>query len=214
MASKLFSKASPSLVHSIPTRLPFRLSLFSTSTSNAVLPEVVLYQYAICPFCNIAKAVMNYASVDYKTIEVNPLTKAEIKWSKDYKKVPIATMDSEQLNGSDTIVQKIMEHPAVAENLEQKLKETSKQDFVESTESQKWVEFAREDLASLLYPNICSTWNDSYQAFSYVKDVDTFSAFQKVAIRNVGSLAMYFAASKIKRKLRGVTCLMSTLPRS
>lgn len=169
---------------------------FSAEAANAA-PSVVLYQYAICPFCNIAKAVMSFASVEYEAIEVNPLTKAEIKWSKDYNKVPIATLDGEQLNGSETIAEKIFGHDAIAANL-------NKQTFMDTKESKMWVEFAREDLASLLYPNICSTWNDSYDAFSYVKDVETFSSIQKFAIQNLGSLAMYFAASKIKQK-RNIT---------
>lgn len=35
----------------------------------------------------------------YKVVEVNPLSKKEIKWS-DYKKVPILMVDGEQLNDS------------------------------------------------------------------------------------------------------------------
>ena len=143
---------------------------------------------------------MSYTSVEYKTIEVNPLTKAELKdFSKDYRKVPIATLDGEQLNGSDLIVEKLLEHPAVASNLKAKLQKTSLEQFSKADDSKKWLDFARDDLAALLYPNICRTWGDSYQAFTYVNDA-SFSPFQKFAIQNVGSLAMYFAASKIKRK--------------
>jgi microsomal prostaglandin-E synthase 2 len=43
-------------------------------------PQILLYQYAICPFCNKTKALLEYAGVDYRAIEVNPLTKSEIKW--------------------------------------------------------------------------------------------------------------------------------------
>jgi len=172
----------------------------TATTTNAANPSVVLYQYAICPFCNIAKAVLSYTSVDYKAIEVNPLTKAELKqFSKDYRKVPIATIDDEQVNGSDQIVEKLLQHPAVAVQLQQKLQ--NPEQFVQNDESSKWVTFARDDLASLLYPNICRTWSDSYNAFGYVQKVETFSALQKFAIQNLGSLAMYFAASKIKRTL-------------
>jgi microsomal prostaglandin-E synthase 2 len=174
-------------------------SVTRINPAEAIPPEVVLYQYAICPFCNIGKAALNFASVNFKTVEVNPLTKAEIKFSKDYRKVPIATLDGEQVNGSEKIIKKCLEHPAVASNLQKKLNNNlSTEAFLESEESRKWVEFAREELASLLYPNICSTWNDSYIAFDYVHKVDTFSAFQKFSIQNAGSLAMYFAASKIK----------------
>ncbi|XP_010274064.1 PREDICTED: prostaglandin E synthase 2-like isoform X3 [Nelumbo nucifera] len=58
--------------------------------------EVVLYQYEACPFCNKVKAFLDYHHIPYKVVEVNPLSKKEIKWS-DYKKVPILTVDGEQL---------------------------------------------------------------------------------------------------------------------
>jgi hypothetical protein len=60
---------------------------FSTAAASAAPslqvqadPSVTLYQYQICPFCNTAKAVLAYANVPYETVEVNPLTKAELKW--------------------------------------------------------------------------------------------------------------------------------------
>lgn len=115
------------------------------------------------------------------------------------------TMDGEQVNGSEEIVAKILKEPSVASFLEKKLQKVTPEEFMESPESKKWIAFAKDDLASLLYPYICRTWNDSYKAFEYVKDVDTFSSFQKAAIQNVGSLAMYFAASKIKRKFHSLT---------
>jgi hypothetical protein len=121
-------------------------------------------------------------------------------------------IDGEQVNGSDSIVNKLVLHPYVISNLQGKLQESSTctDTFMHSEEAKKWEHFAREDLASLLYPNICRTWGDSYRAFSYVKNVDTFSSFQKFAIQNVGSLAMYYAASKIKRKYRALIALATT----
>lgn len=41
-------------------------------------------------------AFLDYYDVPYKVVEVNPLSKKEIKWS-DYKKVPILMVDGEQL---------------------------------------------------------------------------------------------------------------------
>jgi hypothetical protein len=48
-------------------------------SSNDSAPSIKLYQYHICPFCNITKSAMQYAKLDYETVEVNPLTKAELK---------------------------------------------------------------------------------------------------------------------------------------
>lgn len=41
-------------------------------------------------------AFLDYYDIKYKVVEVNPMNKKEIKWS-DYKKVPIVTVDGEQL---------------------------------------------------------------------------------------------------------------------
>jgi len=39
-------------------------------------------------------AFMDYYDIPYKVVEVNPISKKEIKWSK-YKKVPILTGDGQ-----------------------------------------------------------------------------------------------------------------------
>lgn len=109
-------------------------------------------------------------------------------------------VDKQQKNGSMDIVNSILQHPTIKTHLETRLKNQTTTEFMDSSVSKKWIDFAKDDLASLLYPNICRTWSDSYNAFAYVKQVDTFSPFQKAAIQNIGSLAMYFAASKIKCK--------------
>lgn len=41
-------------------------------------------------------AFLDYHDIPYRVVEVNPLSKKEIKWS-DYKKVPILVVDGEQL---------------------------------------------------------------------------------------------------------------------
>ncbi|GAB2292203.1 hypothetical protein Dimus_026453 [Dionaea muscipula] len=66
--------------------------------------DVVLYQYEACPFCNKVKAFLDYYNIPYKVVEVNPISKKEIKWS-DYKKVPILIVDGEQLvNSSGSVL--------------------------------------------------------------------------------------------------------------
>jgi glutaredoxin len=68
-----------------------------------------LYQYAICPWCNKAKAVLHYCKVPYHEVEVHPLFKSELSWSQ-YKKVPVMMLaDGEQINGSSEIVDAVWE---------------------------------------------------------------------------------------------------------
>jgi microsomal prostaglandin-E synthase 2 len=178
---------------------------FFAANAQADVPSVKLYQYAICPFCNQAKAILSYTGIDYHVVEVNPLTKAELKpWSGDYKKVPIAIIDDKQVNGSDEIVSALLNDARVVASLESKWSDMTLDEFKSSPSAEKWTAFAKDDLAALLYPNICRTLGDSFAAFGYVKDVPTFSTFDKLSIRGLGSLAMYLAASKIKSK-RGIT---------
>lgn len=147
---------------------------------------------------------MGYAGIEPTVIEVNPLNKAELPKG-DYRKVPIALIDGEQVNGSDAIVNSLLQNPQVKETILSK--STSLKDWDEfTTASSSWVTFANDDLAALLYPNICSSIGDSYTAFGYVRNVDSFSALQKLSIRGIGSLAMYMAASRIKGTFRAVLC--------
>ena len=44
----------------------------------------------------VLPAFLDYYDIPYKVVEVNPISKKEIKWS-DYKKVPILMVDGEQL---------------------------------------------------------------------------------------------------------------------
>lgn len=129
-------------------------SVAPNSSTHQHDPSVLtLYQYAICPYCNIAKAMLHYGRLPYQAVEVNPLTKAELKdFSKDYRKVPIMTVGTstdatEQLNGSEVIVDHVLKQFATTTTT------STIRDFDSTSESAtKWTEFARDDLAPLLYP--------------------------------------------------------------
>lgn len=70
---------------------------------------VTLFQYEVCPWCNKVRAVLDYHNVPYRAVEVHPLMKSEIKFSKDYKKVPIMiTATGEQINDSNEIIQHVI----------------------------------------------------------------------------------------------------------
>ena len=190
----------------------------STSTTSSIntnpgqVPNITLYQYAICPFCHKVKALLSYVGIQPRNIiEVNPLTKSELPKG-DYRKVPIAIVDEGQVNGSDDIVRALLDHKYVESALNSRWKGgessgSSSQEkamtmdsFRSGENSTKWADFASNDLAGLMYPNICRTLSDSYAAFGYVDNVTTFTPIQKGMIKGIGTLAMYMAASKIKKK--------------
>jgi microsomal prostaglandin-E synthase 2 len=168
---------------------------------------IKLYQYKICPFSNIAKVVLTYQQVPYQSIEVNPLTKAELKFSKSYRKVPIAQQGQRQWNGTEEILDHFAAVPSSSsssfvggDNSKSINNNNDNNDFATGSSSRQWQDFARNKLAPLLYPNLCDTLSNSFRAFDYVHQEPNFSTLQRYSIQYLGALAMYMAASKIKKK--------------
>ena len=64
-------------------RAPAFSRVFSSTAAAAKL-DVKLYQYEICPFCCKVKAYLDWKGIPYNTKDVNPLSKAEIKFSPQY----------------------------------------------------------------------------------------------------------------------------------
>ena len=59
-----------------------------------------LFGYAICPFCHAVRSAARYTKTPLALTEVNPLTKAEIKFSETHKKVPIAVLTTGRSSSS------------------------------------------------------------------------------------------------------------------
>eukprot|EP00968_Pinguiococcus_pyrenoidosus_P024014 scaffold4195_cov250-Pinguiococcus_pyrenoidosus.AAC.6 len=182
--------------------------------------DIVIYQYAICPFCNKVKALLDFYDVAYHVTEVNPLTKKQISHVKDYRKVPIASIGGELVTDSPRIVEAIEAQITAAAG--------KKDANFFSEDAQAWTTFADKELAVLLFPNMTRSFNESYQAFSYVNAVPTFSYFlmmttnsgafvgsgelilsppsgsehavDKVSNLALGSTAMWLAQGKLKKK--------------
>ena len=47
-----------------------------------------------------------YPQISYRTVEVSPLTKGELKWGQ-FKKVPVAVLDGEPLGDSSAIISRL-----------------------------------------------------------------------------------------------------------
>nr|XP_043638152.1 prostaglandin E synthase 2-like [Erigeron canadensis] len=153
--------------------------------------EVVLYQYESCPFCNKVKAFLDYYDVPYKVVEVNPLSKKEIKWS-DYKKVPILMVDGEPLQDSSAIIDQMR-------NKISPVKSTSpaSDDDNEETKWRRWVD---DHLVHMLSPNIYRNTSEALESFDYITSNGNFSYTEKYTVKYAGAAAMYFVSKKLKKK--------------
>lgn len=69
-----------------------------TSSARSSLPKLTLYQYRTCPFCCKARAYLDYTGISYDVVEVNPVSKKEMKFS-EYRNVPfVVSSDGTQVS--------------------------------------------------------------------------------------------------------------------
>lgn len=173
----------------------FAASSFTTAvakerpSSEFIPKDLVLYQYEACPFCNKVKAFLDYHDLPYKIVEVNPLSKKEIKWS-DYKKVPILMVDGKQLNDSSAIIDKldIQIHPSKGRLP------------TDTEEEEKWRRWVDEHLVHVLSPNIYRSASEALESFDYITTHGNFTTLERWTGKYVGAAAMYFVSKKLKKK--------------
>ncbi|XP_019156760.1 PREDICTED: prostaglandin E synthase 2-like [Ipomoea nil] len=152
--------------------------------------DVVLYQYEACPFCNKVKAFLDYCDIPYKIVEVNPISKNEIKWS-DYKKVPILMVDGEQLVDSSDIIDK----------LSQKVRPvTIAKPTLDAEEENKWRKWVDNHLVHVLSPNIYRSASEALESFDYITSKGKFTFYERTLAKYAGATAMYFISKKLKKK--------------
>ncbi|KAL9448983.1 hypothetical protein AB3S75_011008 [Citrus x aurantiifolia] len=175
-----FSAAAPSLAQDAKPQA-------KEQPRSQKFSDVVLYQYEACPFCNKVKAFLDYYRIPYKVVEVNPISKKEIKWS-DYKKVPILKVDGEQMVDSSDIMDKLFQRIH--------LDNASSQ----SDEEKKWRAWVDNHLVHVLSPNIYRTTSEALESFDYITTQGNFSFTEKLAAKYAGAAAMYFVSKKLKKR--------------
>jgi microsomal prostaglandin-E synthase 2 len=136
------------------------------------------------------KAFLDYYDIPYKVVEVNPLSKKEIKWS-EYKKVPIVMVDGEQLNDSSAIIDML------GERILSKKKADSTSEEDEETKWRRWVD---NHLVHVLSPNIYRNTSEALESFDYITSNGNFSFMEKISVKYAGAAAMYFVSKKLKKK--------------
>ncbi|KAJ8771901.1 hypothetical protein K2173_027078 [Erythroxylum novogranatense] len=159
--------------------------------AELVPKDVVLYQYEACPFCNKVKAFLDYYDIKYKVVEVNPISKKEIKWS-DYKKVPILMVDGEQLIDSSVIIDKLS-NKVLSKKADD---DTSNAD----DEEKKWRRWVDNHLVHVLSPNIYRNTSEALESFDYITSNGNFSFTEKMTVKYAGAVAMYIVSKKLKKK--------------
>lgn len=90
---------------------------------------------------------------------MNPLTKKEIKFSEDYKKVPIVRIGNEVYKDSPVILKEL-----IYRIRREGIMSDDEHAVFCSPDAEKWAEWADKQLAVLLFPNLTRNFSESYQA--------------------------------------------------
>eukprot|EP00887_Chlorella_sp_A99_P000269 scaffold13.g269.t1 len=201
------------------------------STGLKGLPkEVIVYQYEVCPFCCKVKAFLDYhkargdrssaPAIPYRVVEVNPLTKAELKWS-EYKKVPVVVLDGEQVNDSSAIVSRL---EAELEASGRAGRAASGVDASSSggggggwfgrrrggaapppagasrQEEEMWRRWVDDWFVRVITVNIYRNAKEAWQTFDYIAEHGNFGWVQREAARVVGAGMMWVLSGRLKKK--------------
>lgn len=86
------TSSSYEIIEDIP-EFPVARSIRNSADNTKI--KFTLYQYQTCPFCCKARAFLDYFGLNYDVIEVNSVTRKQMRWSKSYKKVPVLVAEME-----------------------------------------------------------------------------------------------------------------------
>jgi len=164
-----------------------------SSVKNVRELDITLYQYQVCPFCCKVRAFLDYNKIPYKIVEVNPMLKTEVKFSKDYKKVPIVIVNGIQINDSSVIISALNE-------LLQKENNAGPVVAGANASEVKWRKWVDHKLLHTLPPNIYRNPQEALDAFEYISTMNNFSWHQKMFAKYAGGMVMWGISKKLKDK--------------
>ena len=175
----------------------------SSSSGGMPFQSVVLYQYDVCPFCNKVKAFLDYHNIPYDVVEVNPLTKTEIKqFEHEWKKVPVLVVDGKAMYNSRDIIEdmdaRVRKHSGLTKRW---FGEKSKKEKEKEEEWSKWVD---ERFVHVLTPNIYKTFREAMDSFDYITERGNFGFFERQSARITGAVSMYGISKMVLKKRHGI----------
>ncbi|CAD7704328.1 unnamed protein product, partial [Ostreobium quekettii] len=140
--------------------------------------------------------------IPYEVVEVNPLTKQELKWS-SFKKVPVVKLGEEKMNESNSIID------AMAEKVEEWKRENQKKSSwfggakvspASTEEEAKWRKWVDDRLMKIITANIYRSWGESWKTFDYITDHGNFNPATRQAARLFGTTLMWRVGKGMPKK--------------
>ncbi|KRZ76696.1 Epoxide hydrolase 1, partial [Trichinella papuae] len=175
-----------------------------------------LYQYQNCPFCCKVRSYLDYYGYSYELVEVNPITRKEIKFS-EYKKVPILVCgkdDPVQINDSSVIISFLQSYMLNPNADLHTILSAYPSSLIKGDD--KKMQLVSPNKYFLMIPEkqqhvnekILETMKESLKAFQWFSDVsdwrNTFHTWERLT-------AVYLGATVIMRKLVNTLLLLFSI---
>ncbi|ELW62007.1 Prostaglandin E synthase 2 [Tupaia chinensis] len=153
--------------------------------------QLTLYQYKTCPFCSKVRAFLDFHALPYQVVEVNPVRRAEIKFS-SYRKVPILVAQEGESSPLDEIITYYPPMKAVNDRgkevteycnkywlmLDEKEAQRAYGGKEARTEEMKWRQWADDWLVHPISPNVYRTPAEALASFDYIVHEGKFGAVE------------------------------------
>ena len=167
---------------------------------EALMDNVTLYQFELCPYCHKVKAAMEAKGIPFTKVEVNPMNKKELPPLPDGapRKVPVIRTNGDTICDSTNIVAYLEAHDSSGLRLTPSDPELQ----AKSALVERWV---NDDLSYVLPTVIYGTWGEALKAAQVVAKTSNFGFFQNAMVRAGGSLIMHQVAKRIVAKRSGGT---------
>ena len=157
---------------------------------------VILYQFELCPFCHKVKAALEVKGIAYRTVEVNPMTKAELPPLPEGspKKVPVIAWQDDVVFDSTDIMNYIEEQFGHHQSLSPPVGTDAR---LRSDEVEEWVD---AEFAMALPTVIYGTWGEALKAAQVTARTSNFGFLHNIGVRAGGPLIMHQVAKRILTK--------------
>ncbi|MDB4990559.1 MAG: hypothetical protein JWN04_5737 [Myxococcaceae bacterium] len=158
-------------------------------------PEAVLYQFSLCPFCSKVRAGLALKGIAYRTVEVNPRTKAELPvLPPDVpRKVPVLVVGDQVVHDSTAILRFLDEaYPGSVRFRPESAAVRARADEIED-----WVD---AELIRALPTVLYGTWREAAHAAAVVARSSKLNLAQDFGVKVAGPVIMHLVAKRLLKK--------------
>lgn len=150
-----------------------------------------IFVFPTCPHCNKVKTLLDVMGHGYSQVNVNPITKAELKWYEGKRKVPIAVIAENVVQGSDAINLAIYEENKKTHDISH---------GVTADEYNEWNRFADEEIARPLFRAASGNWTDAWQMMEYVDSMPEYPSYMRKLYRFAAALITRLVSDRFAKK--------------